>query len=140
MVVWVSGHNTNTSPSGNDAAATLRANREAAILVAQDQAPRTVSFPAGVTSRTALERAIHARLAAQVASGAVSGPVKRALCRATGARSGARRGFSCTIESGSVSYPFLAAVDTAARRITICKRDPPPLPSENVPVSARCRA
>lgn len=140
MVVWVSGHNTDSSPSNNNPAATLRANREAAILVAQDEAPRTVSLPAGVSSLTALEHVIHARLAAQVASGAVSGPLKRAHCRATGARSGAQRGYSCTIESGSVIYPFLAAVDTAARRITVCKRDPPPLPSENVPVSARCRA
>ncbi|MEO6858246.1 MAG: hypothetical protein ABI323_06620, partial [Solirubrobacteraceae bacterium] len=116
MVLWVRGHNTDSAPSNNDPAATLRANREAEILVAQDQAPRYVSLPAGVSSLAALEHVIHARLAAQVASGAVSGPLERARCRATGARSGARRGYSCTIESGSVIYPFLAAVDTAARR------------------------
>jgi hypothetical protein len=31
-------------------------------------------------------------------------------------------------------------VDTSARRITYCKRDPPPVPSQNVPLSPRCLA
>ena len=39
-----------------------------------------------------------------------------------------------------MTYPFLGVVDPAARRITYCKRDPPPAPSDNVPVSSRCRA
>lgn len=140
LVVWVSGHNTDSQPSGNDPAATVRANHEAEILVAQDQAPRMAPLRAGIPPAIALEHVVHVWLATQVASGAISGPLKRARCRPTGARSGSSRGFSCTIESGGVNYPFLAAVDTGGRRIAVCKRDPPPVPSENVPVSSRCRA
>ncbi len=140
LVIWVNGHNTDSQPSNNNPAAMVRANREAEILVAQDQAPHTARLRTGIPPLTALEHVIHARLAAQVASGAIAGPLKRARCRPTGARSASSRGFNCTIESGSVIYPFLAAIDTAERRITVCKRDPPPVPSENVPVSLRCRA
>jgi hypothetical protein len=42
------------------------------------------------------------------------------------------------VESAAVSYPFLGVVDLRAKQITYCKRDPPPVPSENIPVSSRC--
>lgn len=140
MVIWVNGHNTDSGPTNNNPAATLRANHEASVLVAQDQAPHSVRLPAGLAARPALERVLHAHIAVQIRDGAIAGPLKSAHCRATGAGSGARLGFSCTVNSGSVNFPFLAAVDTAARRVTYCKRDPPPVPSETVPISSRCRA
>jgi hypothetical protein len=140
MVIWVAAHNTDSGPVTDNPAAAVRANHEAEILVAQDQAPHVARLPAGVTATTALEQVIHARVAGQVRRGAIAGPLKRAHCRVTGARTAKAVGFSCTINSGSVNYPFLAAVDAAARRVTYCKRDPPPVPSETVPVSSRCRA
>jgi hypothetical protein len=39
----------------------------------------------------------------------------------------------------NVSYPFVGVVEPAARRLTYCKRDLPPVPTMNIPVSARCR-
>jgi hypothetical protein len=140
MVVWVSGHNTDSGPVNRNPAAQIRADHEAALLVAEDQAPHVASLPAGLPVTAGLERVIHARLAGQVHSGAISGPLKPAHCRLAGAGTATAVGFACTINSGSVSYPFLAAVDTAARRVTYCKRDPPPVPSQDVPVSSRCRA
>jgi hypothetical protein len=140
MVIWVNGHNTDSGPTNDNPASTLRANREAEVLVSQDQAPHSVRLPAGLGAQAALERVLHGHIAAAVRDGAIAGPLKSAHCRATGARSGARVGFSCTVNSGSVNFPFLAAVDTEARRVTYCKRDPPPVPSETVPVSSRCRA
>lgn len=140
MVIWVNGHNTDSGPTSENAASTLRANREAEVLVAQDQAPHSVRLAAGLSARAALERVLHRHVAAAVRDGAIAGPLKSARCHATGARSGARVGYSCTVNSGSVNFPFLAAVDAAARRVTYCKRDPPPVPSETVPVSSRCRA
>jgi hypothetical protein len=140
LIIWVSGHNTDSAPTNANPAAAVRANREARVLVAQDQAPHSAVLPARLPARAGLERVLHARIAAQVRSGAIAGPLKRARCRPSGARVGLRVGFSCTVDSGSVNYPFLAAVDTARRRVTYCKRDPPPVPSETVPVSSDCRA
>lgn len=140
MVIWVSGHNTDSGPPDTNPAPAVPANREARILVSEDQAPHSAALPSGLASGPALERVLHAHVAAQIRDGAIAGPLRRALCHPTG-RSGSRLGFSCTVNSGSVIYPFLAAVDTAARRVTYCKRDPPPVPSEEpVPVSSGCRA
>ncbi len=138
MIVFVSRHNTDSPTSTNDAVQ-VQANREAEILIEQDQAPRSARLSAGVAPATALERAIHARMARQIAAGAISGPLQRARCRASGGGTRARTGFSCTAVAGSVTYPFLGVVDTATRRLIYCKRDLPPVPSENVPVSVRCR-
>jgi hypothetical protein len=138
MVVWVRGHNTDSPPSTNPASQ-VRANREAEILIEQDQAPHTVRLPAGLSGSSAVARVVHARMGRQVASGAISGPLKAARCR-PGGRAGARAEFHCTIDSGSVNYLFTGVVDSARDRITYCKRDLPPVPSEDIPVSRRCRA
>lgn len=139
MVIWVEGHNTDSGPANGNPNAIVSANRQARILVSEDQAPHSASLPPGLAAGPALERVLHAHVTAQIRDGALAGPLQPVRCHATG-RSGARIGFSCTIDSGSVNYPFLATVDTAARRATYCKHDPPPMPSEPVPVSSRCRA
>jgi hypothetical protein len=137
MVIYVNAHNTNSNPSLNEASQ-VRANREAEILVAQDQAPHTLSLADREKPAAALERAIRAQIASQIAAGAIDGPLQRATCRATASRLSGRTAFSCAVIAGSVTYPFLGVVDTTARRVTYCKRDPPPAPTDNVPVSARC--
>lgn len=139
LVLFVSAHNTD-SPSSTNPAAAVQANRDAEILIAQDQAPHVVRLARGHASGAALEHAVRARMAAQVKSGSVDGPLRTARCRPLDAPTGSRRAFSCAIVAGAVTYPFLGVVDTAGRRITYCKRDPPPTASDNVPVSARCRA
>ncbi len=141
MVVFVARHNTNSPTSTNEAAA-IQANRDAEILVSQDQAPRSLRLKPGLSPAAALRKAIRARMANQIAAGAIEGPLSHVRCRATGPSGGAgsRHAFRCTVVAGSVSYPFLGVVDTAARRVTYCKRDPPPVASDSVPISARCRA
>ena len=139
MVIFVSGHNTN-SPTSTNPAAAVAANREAEILVAQDQAPRTVRLATGLAPDTGLKRVIHTRMAKQVNGGSLSGPVGRVRCRGVGSATGPRQAFACTIIAGGVTYPFLGVVDTSRRQITYCKRDQPPVATDNVPVSARCRA
>ena len=69
--------------------------------------------------------------------GIIDGPLGRIACRRTGDTPG-RRAFKCTAVAGGVSYPFLGVVDLRARRVTYCKRDEPPVPSLNIPVSRRC--
>jgi hypothetical protein len=138
MVIFVEHNNTNTNRSLNEAAE-VKANRDAVILVRQDQAPHSMRLQAHQRPTLALERAIHGRMAAQIATGVIDGPLRAARCRASGAPRDGRSAFSCTIIAGQVTYPFLGVVDTASRQITYCKRDPPPTPSDNVPVSIRCR-
>ncbi len=139
MVLFVQSHNTN-SPLLTNPAAALTANREAEILVEQDQAPRSVRLGAGQPPASALGRAIRERIASQITGGAVAEPLERAHCRRSGPIRGPREAFSCSITAGSVSYPFLGVVDIGGRQITFCKVDPPPAPGDVVPVSPRCRA
>jgi hypothetical protein len=42
--------------------------------------------------------------------------------------------------AADVNYDFLGVVDVPAHRLTYCKRDEPPVPSMNIPVSRRCVA
>jgi hypothetical protein len=139
LVVYVNGHNTDSPPSSNPAAA-VQANREAEILVAQDQAPHVVKAPSRLRPGAALVRVLRADMRRRILQGQIDGPVQRAACRSAGGAARTAHAFSCTVEAGHVTYPFLGVVDQPARRITYCKRDPPPAPSDNVPVSRLCRA
>jgi hypothetical protein len=139
MIVYVSRHNTD-SPASTDPNAAVQANREAEILVAQDQAPRVVRAGQGVAPLAAITAAVRADMRRRIATGSLGGPLQRLRCRPTGPARGQRGAFSCTVLAGSVTYPFLGVVDAATGRVTYCKRDPPPTPSDNVAVKARCRA
>jgi hypothetical protein len=137
MVIYVNANNTNSNPSLNEASE-VRANREAEILVAEDQAPHTLRLAAGEKPAIAVEHAIRHRIAAQIAAGAIDGPLQRAACHASGSRPGGRTAFSCEVVAASVTYPFVGVVDQPAGSVTYCKRDPPPAQTDNVPVSSRC--
>lgn len=137
MVIYVNANNTNSNPTLNEASE-VRANREAEILVAEDQAPHTLALAHGEKPAIAIERAIRTRIGSQITAGAIDGPLQHTTCRPTGTRPGGRVAFSCAVVAGSVTYPFLGVVDTSAREVTYCKRDPPPAPTDNVPVSPRC--
>jgi hypothetical protein len=138
LVLYVSHHNTNSPPITN-LAAEARANREAEILVSQDQAPHVARLSSGAGPAT-IERAIHTFMAGQIARGAISGPLQHEACAQVGPRDGVRRAFSCVVQAGGVRYQFGGVVDARARRITYCKRDPPAIPSQIVALSRRCLA
>ncbi len=88
--------------------------------------------------KTAIERAIDARLASLIAGGAISGPLQRTTCAQVNSAPGGLTSYRCSIIAGSVRYPFEGVVDRTDRRVTFCKDDPPPAPGDSVPVSARC--
>jgi hypothetical protein len=138
LVLYVDRHNTNSPPSTNPAAE-VSANHEAEILVAQDQAPHVVRLAPGLHAQAALTHAVRADMHGRISRGALEGPLQRARCQPTGPARGSRRAFSCNVLAGSVGYPFEGVVDLSTRQVTYCKRDPPPAPSDNVPVSPRCR-
>jgi hypothetical protein len=137
LVIFVDHHNSDSLAPENPAAA-VRANREDEIVVAQDQAPHVVRAPAGVAPRAAIERVVRADTAQGIAKGQLAGPLQRARCTPAGASTAARRAFRCTVTASNVNYLFDGVVDVQTRRLTYCKRDPPPVASQNIPVSPRC--
>lgn len=139
LVVYVENNNTD-SPKSTNPASDVQANREAEILVAQDQAPHTARLPGGVTPAQAAARVVQASMRRRIARGELAGPLQRTGCHAAGRPTDSRRAFSCTVLAASVTYPFVGVIEQRERRITYCKRDPPPAPSDDVAVSPRCRA
>jgi hypothetical protein len=136
LVAWVSHHNGNGLATVSPKAAE-RANREAEIVVSQDQAPRTVTAASGAP-RVAVIRAIRHDMNVRIADGDAGAPLQKVSCRAIGTRASAT-GYACQATAAGVNYPYQAVLDRRTRRLTFCKHDAPPVPSMNVAVSARCR-
>lgn len=139
LVVYVH-HSTDDTPSEapvTNPKAVAEEHREAAIIVGQDQRPHIVALAAGVAPAAATRDAVTRYMRAQIRSGVIDGRLTRSTCARAGG-SDARQAWRCTVVVASVSYPFDAVVQPAAERLTYCKRDMPPVPSMNIPVSARC--
>jgi len=119
-------------------AALREENQEAEIVVGQDQAPHVLSLKARQAPVGALRAAVVGYMNHQIALGTIDGPVTEASCVRAGASPQGGLAFRCSVEAASVNYPFLGVVDVGARSITYCKRDAPPVPSMNIPVSKRC--
>jgi hypothetical protein len=136
LVVYVDHHNTDSLAPESPTAA-VRANREAEIVVAQDQAPHLARLSPMTTGQAGFADVIRADMNRRIASGQIGGPLRRVSCRGDGS-SARQSGFSCTAAAGGFNYAFVGVLDDRARRVTYCKRDPPPVPSENIPVSRRC--
>jgi hypothetical protein len=126
---------TTESPAGE-----VQANREAEILVGEDQAPHSVPLRGGTSLLAAINRAIRSDMTEMINRGSLNGPLQRSSCALTGRPGTGGQRFSCTASAAGVSYPFLGVVDAQTRTIVYCKRDPPPVPSQDVPVSRRCTA
>jgi hypothetical protein len=132
--------NTANQITTEDAAGAAQANREAEILVAEDQAPHTVRLTEHTAAAVAINRAIRADMTTMIDEGSLDGPLQRSSCAPTEAPGKAGETFGCTVSAAGVSYPFVGVVHARARTIVFCKRDPPPDPSQNVPLSRRCTA
>ena len=73
----------------------------------------------------------------RIKTGNVTGRLQGVGCRQTGTHAG-RIAYRCVARVDDVKYPFDGVYTKASRRIVYCKRDLPPIPSESIPVSARC--
>jgi hypothetical protein len=139
IVRFVSSNSTSGPGAPINPAAVAEANRESEILVREDEAPHVVRLKPGTAPSSALNATVRAYVASLIAHQIVIGPIGRSACIPLAHHGGrAPLPFRCAVIAGGVGYPFLAAVDVRARRITYCKQDPPPIPSENIPVSRRC--
>ena len=137
LVVFVN-HNNNNSLAHISSKAVAQETRQARIVVGQDQAPHTAKLASAADPRPAVTVAVRANLRHRRKKGTIEGQLESVACRQSGRR-GARLGFHCTALVSHARYPYLAVADPGAHRLVYCKRDLPPVPSENIPVSARCR-
>jgi hypothetical protein len=118
--------------------ALLEQNREARILVAEDQTPHTLAIARPTPGPEAIRLAVAAVMRAELRTAAIEGPLQRIICRPTDASAPRRLVYQCTAEAASVLYPFSGVVEPGRRRVTVCKRDLPPVPGMNVALSPRC--
>jgi hypothetical protein len=136
LIVFVSHHNDNLQANESPKAAE-RANRESEIVVSQDQAPHVVTI-ASRTPRAAVTGAIRHAMTVRIANGQAVAPLQHVSCRATVTRASAT-GYRCRATAAGVGYPYQAVLNRRTHALTFCKHDAPPVPSMNIPVSARCR-
>lgn len=138
LVVWVDHHNTDGLATQSPAAL-ARANREATIVVAQDQAPHVIRLRSAAHPGAAFARTVRAEVNGLVDRGIIDGTLQHVACDRHGG-GGDTLGFSCKAVVDGVNYPFVGVVHVTARQLVYCKRDEPPVPSQNIPVSRRCEA
>jgi hypothetical protein len=137
LVLFVT-HNNNNSLAHVSAKAEKRETRQAEVIVGSDQAPQTVQLRSASDARAALVAGVRADMRHRISTGNVDGPLQKVACGQSGHRAG-KLGFHCIAEAADVNYPFLAVATPSAHTAVYCKKDFPPSPSENIPVSARCR-
>jgi hypothetical protein len=137
LVVFVE-HNNNNSEAKGSPKSLVAEQQEAKVLIGADQAPHTFAVKAGQSVQAGFVAAVHADLKNGLKTGDIQGRIQRIACHRAGARGG-RVAYHCVAQVQNVKYPFVGVYVAKAKRITYCKRDAPPLPSENIPVSRRCR-
>lgn len=138
LIIYVDHHNTDDS-NGQPLTAkgAEEENQEATILQEQDQAPVVFKLAMGAVAVHAVKHAVQIDMVQRINQNEAGPPLKAARCGAS-TSAGARHGYSCTVLAGGVYYDFVAVVDATAHQLILCKRDPPPIPSETVPLSPRC--
>jgi hypothetical protein len=136
LIVFVDHNNSNSEAKGS-AKSLEREDQEARIIVGADQVPHTVILKRGQSAQAGFVAAVHADIRHRLKTGNIQGRVQKVGCHRSGARGG-RVAYSCVAQVQNVKYPFVGVFTVNSKRITYCKRDLPPIPSENIPVSARC--
>jgi hypothetical protein len=140
LVIRFVSHNNNDATAAQSPSASARANEESTVIVEQDQAPHVATVKPGANPKLVMTRAVRADINHSVNQGFINGPMQRVRC--TGLKpSGRVLRYRCVVLAANIQYPFLGVVDVSTAhetRVTYCKKDPPPVPSENVPVSRRC--
>lgn len=138
LILFVNHNNTDSNQTLSPAEQ-AKVNREAERVVAADQAPRVVTLTAAESPRAGFVRTVRATMSGLITKGVIDGPLQRVHCRRHGGGAG-RQPFSCVATANNVNYDFVGVVDVPARQLTYCKRDVPPVPSQDIPVSPRCTA
>lgn len=138
LIIFVNHNNTDSSQTLTPSEQ-AKVNKEAERVVAADQAPQEVKLTGGDSPHAAFVRTVHAAMSGLINKGVVDGPLQHVRCSRHGGGTG-HLGFSCVATADDVNYDYVGVVDVPGRRLTYCKRDEPPVPSQNIPVSAACTA
>ena len=143
LVVFVENNQNDPNESRVNPSAIAEQNREADIVIAQEQLPHAVALGEAVRSARAraasedLVRAISSFMDRQIALGVVSGSLQRVTCSVS--KPSARHAdYRCAAEASGVRYPFVGVVDTARGRLVYCRKELPPVPGEDIPLSKAC--
>jgi len=130
-------HNNSNSEANSSPKALVREYRYAQVVIGTEQAPHTAAVARGQSVQRAFVAAVRADMRHRIKTGNVSGQLQKVRCQAAGAQAG-RAAYRCAAEAANVNYPYVGVFTRATRHVTYCQRDLPPIPTERIPVSARC--
>jgi hypothetical protein len=136
LIVFVDHNNSNSEAKGSTNSLE-REYRYAQAVIGAEQAPHTVAVAGGQAVGVAFAAAVRADMRHRIKTGNVSGRLQKVRCHAAGSRAG-RVAYRCVAEAGNVNYPYVGVFTKATKHVTYCQRDAPPIPTERIPVSARC--
>jgi hypothetical protein len=143
LVLYVQ-HQTNDTPSEapvNSPSAIVEQNREAAVLMAQYQAPHYATLATGATPAAGLKVAITRWLDHQISIGTYNGPLTGGSCVDTAGSTSARVALKCDMVTANVTYPFYGVVVPATKQIAYCQKvAPAQYGGKNLALSKRCLA
>jgi hypothetical protein len=138
LIIFVNHNNTDSNQTLTPSEQ-AKVNKEAERVVAADQAPNEAQLRGGESPHAGFVRTVHTAMSGLISKGVVDGPLQRVRCTRHGGAAG-RQAFSCVATADDVNYDYVGVVDVPGHRLTYCKRDEPPVPSQNIPVSAACTA
>jgi hypothetical protein len=130
-------HNNNNSEAKGSTNSLEREYRYAQAVIGAEQAPHIVAVVRGQAAGVAFAAAVRADMRHRIKTGNVSGRLQRVRCHAAGSQAG-RVAYRCVAVAGNVNYPYVGVFTKATKHVTYCQRDAPPIPTERIPVSARC--
>jgi len=142
LLVHKLASSSSSARSPAEAHAVAEANNVGRIAISEDEAPHVATLAAGASPAGGLERAISADVRRRIADGELTGPLQSIHCTAGAGQRAGRVGFSCTVISAGITYPFLAVADASTHELTWCKLDRASAGDAalEVPVSPRCMA
>jgi hypothetical protein len=138
LIIFVNHNNTDSNQTLTPSEQ-AKVNREAALVVAADQAPRVVTLTRAESPSAGFVRTVRTAMSGLINKGVVDGPLQRVRCARHGGGAD-QPAFSCVATANDVNYDFVGVVNATAHQLTYCKRDEPPVPSQDIPVSPRCTA
>jgi hypothetical protein len=121
----------------NSKSAEVQENQEDTIIVRQQQAPHVFKLEAGLSAKANARRAVVRYMAYEISHGVMDGPVKSSACTSAGGTP-SRLVLHCDVVASVVKYPFDVVERPPSGTLTYCQRVAPPVPTMNIPVSARC--